>query len=252
MKPITPVKPFNQFFTTKAPTFTPFKPITPVKPFVPFVPKTPVLTTKKPFIPIYTPPQFAPVITPKAPVYTTRATTLPPLQIDIRAPIFDFPLPEFKGEGVPKPIFPPKPELNVLVEPYDKLPQGAAYDTYVNNLFHDFMVKFDRKYIDEPNEMAYRLNVFKENFKKLQEYSKADTFGVQYSVTELSDLTQSEFSRILGYDTSLFSESDVDTYESSSLLNQTQGRSFGGSSDDAEIPEKYDQRKSTSLILFLI
>lgn len=103
--------------------------------------------------------------------------------------------------GIPTPVFPKAPEINIL--PFDQLPQGQEFETYLRGLFNEFMQKYNRHYIDEATEKEYRFGVFTENFHTMHEHALADTLACQYSVTEFSDLTKSEFERITGFDTSI-------------------------------------------------
>lgn len=137
---------------------------------------------------------------------------------------------------------PPKPELNVL--PEEQLPQGEALESYLRDLFHDFMVKYDREYIAEPSEMAYRFEVFKENFHTMHEHSRTDRLACEYSVTEFADLTNTEFNRILGFDSSLLNTTNIEQAVISSDGLDEQGRSanLGGGTNGTEAPEHYDQR----------
>lgn len=133
-----------------------------------------------------------------------------------------------KPYGVPRPIIPPAPELNVL--PYDQLPQGPAFDSYLRGLFNDFMVKYNRAYIDVPGEREYRYSVFNDNFQEMHQHSATDYVACQYSVTEFSDLTNDEFSRILGF--------DIDGAKGLNVTDaDTSNKTLSG-----DIPEKYDQR----------
>jgi len=237
---------FNQFTTNhvqqqavKLPEFTTFKPLTTYQtlPPQPFFKPQPVY---KPPQPVYRP-QPLPTLPPlkhefkQQPVFKPQPVYKPPQPVYKPQPLpvlHDFPI---KPTLTPKPL-PPKPELNVL--PFDQLPQGEALESYLSDLFHKFMIKYDREYIDEPNEMSYRYNVFKENFHTMHEHSKTDRLACDYSVIEFADLTNSEFERILGFDTSLFNATDVEDAE---IPPDGQGRSAGGE-DGVDLPEHYDQR----------
>lgn len=89
------------------------------------------------------------------------------------------------------------------------------------------MSAYKRQYIDEPHEREHRLNVFKENFLAMNEFSRADNLAVQYSVTEFSDLTESEFGRIMGYKGFNLNATDAVDAEIPK---------------SGDLPEKYDQR----------
>lgn len=136
--------------------------------------------------------------------------------------------PRQQQHGIPKPIIPPAPELHEL--PYDQIPQGPALDSYLRQLFEEFMIKYNRDYIDVPGEREYRFGVFTENFHTMHEYSLADNLSSQYAITEFADLTNDEFSHILGFDT-----------KAAQGLNGTEAdTSMKGIT--GQMPEKYDER----------
>lgn len=240
VKPPQPYKPVYQ------PTLPPFKPapvyqyvaptLPPYKPQPAPIPQRVVAPTLPPFkpqpVPVYQP--VAPTLPPfqfkpqptRAPTPFVQPQTIPPPppppkydpQIDVRQ--------ERPAKyGVPKPVFTKPPELNIL--PVDQLPQGAALDAYVGEVFNDFMSAYKRQYIDEPHEKEYRLNVFKENFLAMSEHSRSDRMACEYSVTEFSDLTESEFGRVKGYKGFNLNATDAVDAE----IPQS-----------GDLPEKYDQR----------
>lgn len=164
-----------------------------------------------------------------------------------------------KGEGVPKPVFPPSPHLNVLS--FDKLPHGEQLHGYLEQLFSNFMIKYNRQYIDEPNEKAHRFAVFIENFHTMHEHAKSDNVFCEYSVTEFSDLTKDEFGRITGFDTSALNGTEFgndddfptsagshsdSSFGSNAGGSQSSGQSSSESSSSGanagDLPEKYDLR----------
>lgn len=205
-------------FQPQSPPKFEFKPPppAPVKPAFEFTP---------PAAPVFHPqPQPVPVFQPQEP-----AKFVPPFDVRRDEPVqhvhHDFPI----KNGVPKPLFPPPPELNVLS--YDQVPpEGPQLQQYLHGLFDDFMVKYNRQYIDEPQEQEYRFNVFTNNFHLMHEHSRTDRLACQYSVTEFSDLTQDEFSRIMGFQTGADGLNGTDV--SNADIPQTIG----------DLPEKYDQR----------
>lgn len=189
----------------------------------------------------------APQYQPPQPVYDYQTEPAPvyqpePSPVYQPEPAYDYqpePAPALKAErpqyyqqeshekpyGIPRPAIPPAPELNIL--PYDQLPQGAELQNYLYGVFNDFMVKYQREYIDVPGEREYRFGVFQDSFFEMNDNARTDPNG-KYSVTEFSDLTSDEFGRILGF---------VGTDES--FANLTVANTTIASGD---VPEDYDER----------
>lgn len=228
-KPPQPVyQPYKPVYQPAVPTLPPFKPAPVYQYVAPTLPpyKPQPVPVYQPVAPTLPPFQFKPQPT-RAPTPFIQPQTLPPPPPP--TPKYD-PLIDVRQEapvrfGVPKPVFTKPAELNVL--PVDQLPQGSAFDAYVGQLFNDFMVAYKRQYINEPHEQEYRLGVFKENFLAMNEHSRTDRMACQYSVTEFSDLTESEFGRIKGYKGFELNTTDI--------VDADIPKS-------GDLPEKYDQR----------
>lgn len=148
-------------------------------------------------------------------------------------PIYNVPQPdEPKPYGIPKPAETSAPEIQLL--PYDQLPkEPKAYQAYLHNVFDEFMVKFKRAYIDVPGEREYRFGVFAENYEAMNEFAANDRTA-KYSVTEFSDLDETEYGRIMGFDPNLLKDLKIPEEDT----NKTVSTAINGT-----IPEHYDERE---------
>lgn len=129
-----------------------------------------------------------------------------------------------KQNGIPRAVLPPPPQLNIV---HEYVPQETEnFNNYLHSLFADFMEKYQRQYVNIPGEKEYRYGVFKNNYIEMYEHAITDQVA-KYSVTEFSDLTADEFSRILGY---------IPNVENFGNLTEANVTLSG------DIPEKYDER----------
>lgn len=108
--------------------------------------------------------------------------------------------------------------------------ESHAYESYLRGVFDEFMKKYRRAYINVPGEREYRFSVFADNYHTMNVYAVSD-HSAHYSVTEFSDLTDGEYSRIMGSDTNLLKGVKIPEEDTS---NKTM---------TCDPPEQYDERQ---------
>lgn len=147
-------------------------------------------------------------------------------------PIYVQPLiPHQKPIGIPNPVPIPPPEIHLL--PYEQLPQDPVqYESYLRQVFNEFMVKYKRDYINVPGEREYRFSLFADNYHTMNEHAVSDRMAAHYSVTEFSDFTDGEFSRIMGFDSSTLKDVKVPEEESTNKTKTCD-----------KVPDSYDERQ---------
>lgn len=129
---------------------------------------------------------------------------------------------------------------------------GPDFFIYINTLFQDFMIVFQRIYINDPNEVAYRLTIFIINFMEIQELSRPKR-ATTYDVGPFTDLTDDEFESVSNYrvedlgDDEFIDDDPIEIDEFENVILPDAPHEDAEIPADCEcapgqIPDQYDQR----------